>query len=154
MASNTHDCSECTRCQYYGYCNKCSVHNIHDCSNNCYDCIRNEYCDECSVHNTHDCSTCTKCQKNEYCEGCFLYHKRIYVEWSSGNKDIDSLINECNNINYYKCFQWIPFERFTNVEYLAKGGFASIYKGTCLVGRSIINWVLDHEENKFKRLGG
>jgi len=28
-----------------------------------------------------------------------------------------------------------PFERFTNVEYLAKGGFGSIYKATWLDGQ-------------------
>ena len=105
----------------------------------------------------HDCSKCTDCQENEYCYGCFLYHKRIYVEWSSGNKDIDSLINECNKINIYKGFEWIPFERFTNVEYLAKGGFGSIYKASWLDGPidTYGGWnpKWDHEQNKFKRWG-
>jgi len=53
---------------------------------------------------------------------------------SSGSKEVDSLINECNNIKEYNSFEWIPFERFTNVEYLAKGGFGSIYKATWLDG--------------------
>ena len=85
--------------------------------------------------NTHDCSKCTKCQENKSCVGCFRYHRRIYVEWSSGNKDIDSLINECNNIidDNDEVFEWIPFERFTNVEYLAKGGLLS----------NILGWTID-----------
>ena len=39
-------------------------------------------------------------------------------------------------------------ERFTNVEYLAKGGFGSIYKATWLDG-PLYKW--DHEENRFER---
>jgi len=70
---------------------------------------------------------------------------------SSGNKEVDSLINECNNIDKYEVFEWIPFERFTNVEYLAKGGFGSIYKATWLDGPLTGRW--DHEENRFKRQG-
>ena len=79
---------------------------------------------------------CTDCQNNYSCYGCVRYHKSIYVEWSSGNNDIDSLINECDRIagETNRLFEWIPFERFTNVEYLAKGGFGSIYKATWLDG--------------------
>ena len=124
---------------------------VHDCIRCAY-CQYREYCVECSVHNTHDCSECTNCQKNWECVACFRYHKRIYVEWSSGNKDIDSLINECSNINKYeyKVFEWIPFERFTNVEYLAKGGFGSIYKASWLDGplNTSISGGWDHKENK------
>ena len=137
MTSKTHDCSKCWYCLDLGYCKACSVHNIHDCSKNCYDCGWYKYCDECSV--THDCSKCTFCQENKYCWRCFRYHKRIHVPLSSGSKEVDSLINEI--------FEWIPFERFTNVEYLAKGGFGSIYKATWL----LIRW--NHGENKWKREG-
>jgi len=72
---------------------------------------------------------------------------------SSGNKEVDSLINECNNIHEYRSFEWIPFERFTNVEYLAKGGFGSIHKATWLDGplEKYSRW--DHEESRFVRQG-
>ena len=78
--------------------------------------------------NIHDCSECTHCQESNYCPPCIDCHKRI--ELSSENKDIDSLINECAEID--DKFEWIPFERFTNVEYLAKGDFGSIYKASWL----------------------
>jgi len=92
---------------------------------------------------THDCSECTRCQKDEKCPPCIDYHKRI--ELFSENKDIDSLINECAKIN--DKFEWIPFERFADVKYLAKGGFGTIYKAT------LHDYVWDHEENKWKGQG-
>ena len=95
---------------------------------------------------THDCSECTRCQESNYCRPCIDYHKRI--ELSSENKDIDSLINECAKIN--DKFEWIPFERFANVKYLARGGFGTIYKAAWWDG-PFFNW--DHKENKFKRHG-
>ena len=79
----------------------------------------------------HDCSKCTRCQENNYCKECSDWRYRV-VEWSSNNKDIESLIKECTKVQRF--FEWIPFERFTNVEYLAKGGFGSIYKATWLDG--------------------
>ena len=113
-------------------------------------------CDKCSTHNTHVCGECYHCQKEEYCTPCREYHNRNYQqfyepEWSSGDEEIDSLINECNEINFH--FEWIPFERFTNVEYLAKGGFATIYKAFWSDGPldnyNELRW--DHKENKFNR---
>ena len=94
--------------------------------------------------NTHDCSGCGYCQKNEYCSPCIDYHKRIdVVEWFSRNKDIDSLINKCAEINDE--FEWIFFKRFTDVEYLVKGGFGTICKATL---NDYERW--NHEENRFK----
>jgi hypothetical protein len=28
-----------------------------------------------------------------------------------------------------KALEWIPYEQFTNIEYLSEGGFSKIYKG-------------------------
>ena len=136
---STHDCGECFECRTW------PIFSL---------------CDKCSTHNTHDCSKCWSCRCDERCYPCFKYHKQFYkAEWSSGDEEIDSLINECNKItiNNYEFFEWIPFERFTNVEYLAKGGFATIYKAFWSDGPlendyEGIKW--DHKENKFKRWGG
>ena len=69
-----------------------------------------------------DCSKCTDCQRSNYCRVCIDYHYQLYkVEWSNEDKDIDGLTKVLTVINTR--FQWIPFERFTNVEYLTKGGF-------------------------------
>ena len=128
---STHDCGRCFYCEEWPrWC-----------------------CDKCSTHNTHVCFACWCCREDWDCNPCGRYHKQFYkAEWSSGDEEIDSLINECNKItiNNYKFFEWIPFERFTNVEYLAKGGFATIYKSDWLDG-PLNKW--DHKENKFKRWG-
>ncbi|GBC45291.2 kinase-like domain-containing protein [Rhizophagus irregularis DAOM 181602=DAOM 197198] len=44
--------------------------------------------------------------------------------------------------------EWIEYDRFENVEYLAKGGFGTIYKAIWKDG-SIRSW--DSENNKWKR---
>ena len=76
------------------------------------------------------------------CSECFDFHYQLYeTKWSSENKDIDCLIKEYAKINPY--FAWIPFERFTNVEYLTKG---TIYKA------SFHRYEWDHKENIFKRV--
>ena len=94
---------------------------------------------------THDCSNCINCHNNN-CHVCINYHYQLYkVEWSNENKDIDGLTKELTVINTR--FQWIPFERFTNVKYLPT---ERIYKATWLDG-PIHKW--DHEQNKFKGWG-
>ena len=97
---------------------------------------------------THDCSKCYYCRTDKKCYKCIDYHYQLYkVGWSNEDKDIDSLINELALAVINTRFQWIPFERFTNVEYLPTG---RIYKATWLDG-PILKW--DHEQNKFKRWG-
>ena len=154
---STHDCGECLNCRTWPThcCDKCSTHNTHVC-NKCWCCEKYDYCDKCSTHNTHDCGECDDCQEDKDCYPCGEYHKQFYkAEWSSGDEEIDSLINECNKITMsyvdVHFFEWIPFERFKNVEYLAKGGFATIYKADWLDGPLRDKW--DHKENNFKRWG-
>ncbi|CAG8667665.1 5961_t:CDS:2 [Racocetra fulgida] len=56
----------------------------------------------------------------------------------SGNKLIDDFI-ESSQTSYGSCkskskLEFIPYEQFTNIEYLAKGGFSVIYKATWVDG--------------------
>ena len=67
------------------------------------------------------------------CEGC-------------KEKEIEKLTNKCGNEEiarflYYDCklnakyynnryTQWVPFNEFKNIEYLAKGGFGEVHKAT------------------------
>jgi hypothetical protein len=37
---------------------------------------------------------------------------------------------EANNTG--ELIQWIPYENFTNIEYLAEGGFGKVYKANLL----------------------
>ena len=154
---STHNCDGCWRCEHWPrwFCDKCSTHNTHVCGE-CRDCLIDKYCDRCSTHNTHDCGKCDKCQMDKRCYPCVNYHQQFYkAEWSSGDEEIDSLINECNKITmsytFTQFFEWIPFERFKNVEYLARGGFATIYKAEWLDGPFELPLAWNHKENKFPR---
>ena len=48
---------------------------------------------------------------------------------TSGNKDIDEFIQQSrlDAVHYKKCLEWIPFENFQDVTYIAKGGFGKVY---------------------------
>ena len=55
-------------------------------------------------------------------------------------KKIEKLTDECRNKEIAeflyesrlnsKYIQWIPFDEFENIEYLAKGGFGEVHKAT------------------------
>ena len=46
--------------------------------------------------------------------------------------------------------EWIPYNKFFNIEYLTKGGFSNIYTAGLADG-AYYGW--DSEERKLKRLG-
>ena len=52
---------------------------------------------------------------------------------------------------YWEILEWIEYDRFENIEYLAKGGFGTTYKATWKDGY-IRYW--DSENNQWKRSGG
>src|ERR1051326_3103194 len=49
----------------------------------------------------------------------------------SGNKKIDKLIQEMQlkvkNLYYDIVFEWIPYNKFNNIEKISKGDFAMVY---------------------------
>ncbi|RHZ75531.1 hypothetical protein Glove_213g47 [Diversispora epigaea] len=52
---------------------------------------------------------------------------------NSGNKYIDDFIKESlysKESEYSKFLTWVPYEKFTNLEHIGKGGFSEIYKAT------------------------
>ena len=73
-----------------------------------------------------------------------------FKNWTSGNHDIDKLIQKtqlkagnCNEV-----IEWVEYDRFENVEYLAKGGFGTTYKAIWKDG-PIYYW--DYKNNQWKR---
>ena len=77
-------------------------------------------------------------------------NKEILCEGCKG-KEIEKLTDKCGNEEiarflYYQCklntkhsyndvyIQWIPFDEFKNIEYLAKGGFGEVHKATWING--------------------
>ena len=77
---------------------------------------------------------CGECDEpgtgRNWCQPCNAKRfKENFKNWTSGNKDIDKLIQHSQlNATYFgNCLEWIPFENFQNVTYIAKGGFGKIY---------------------------
>ena len=64
-----------------------------------------------------------------------------FLNWTSKNKFIDKFIQESqlNAQNKNQVLEWIPYNRFKNVEYFDKGGFSTIYKAIWL-DRPIKKW--------------
>jgi len=70
--------------------------------------------------------------KEVLCEGCKGKEIRKLVD-KCGNREIAKFLYECrlNRERYYDDYiQWIPFDEFKNIEYLAKGGFGEVHKAT------------------------
>ena len=67
----------------------------------------------------------------QWCKSCQLsYLKNNFTNWSSGNENIDKLIQEMQlKINDYRdsVFKWIPYNQFNNIKTIGMGGFATIY---------------------------
>ncbi|GBC45191.2 kinase-like domain-containing protein [Rhizophagus irregularis DAOM 181602=DAOM 197198] len=67
-----------------------------------------------------------------------------------GNHEVDKFIQktQLKAKRYRDVLEWIEYDRFENVEYLAKGGFGTIYKAIWKDG-FIKSW--DSENNKWIR---
>ena len=46
-----------------------------------------------------------------------------------GNKEVAKFFYECK-MSIFCNFEWIPFNEFENIEYLAKGGFVEVHKAS------------------------
>ena len=77
------------------------------------------------------CENCSQeCLATLYCELCVRnYLKANFSNWSSGNENIDNLIQECQikTLNPQKVIEWIPYDNLQNIKYLTKGGCSEIY---------------------------
>ncbi|GBB97941.1 hypothetical protein RclHR1_03100003 [Rhizophagus clarus] len=98
---------------------------------------------------------CKKCKqpKTDYdwCQSCNVkYCQQNFKNWTSGNNEVDKFIqkSQLNAKNSGEILEWIEYDRFENVEYLTKGGFAIIYKAIWKDGY-INEW--DSKNNQWKR---
>ncbi|PKC67531.1 kinase-like protein [Rhizophagus irregularis] len=87
---------------------------------------------------------CKKCEANSMKEN-FLY-------WTSGNKEIDELIQytQLNATQACDYLEWIPFEKFELVKYVGKGGFSSVYSALWMEGP---RWIWDDGAQEWTRAG-
>ena len=96
---------------------------------------------------------CTECNKPKtgiiWCNQCNAKRfQQDFPNWTSGNKHIDNFIQETqfNAQNRYEVLEWIPYNRLTNIKYLAKGGFSTVYKARWLDG-----WIWYWNYNQWHR---
>jgi hypothetical protein len=84
------------------------------------------------------CENCNqKCLATTFCEYCIRnYLKAKFSNWTSGNNDIDNLIQKCQmeTFDSSSIVEWIPYNNFENIEYLTKGGFSEIYTAVWIDG--------------------
>jgi hypothetical protein len=85
------------------------------------------------------CENCKqKCLATLYCEFCVRnYLKANFKNWTSGNDDIDNLIQKCQmeSLIPNMVIEWIPYHELKNINYLTKGGFSEIYTADWPIGR-------------------
>ncbi|GBB97327.1 hypothetical protein RclHR1_02970002 [Rhizophagus clarus] len=89
--------------------------------------ILNEELKECYKKN----GLCKECkQPKNSSNWCQCKFQQNFKNWTSGNIEVDEFIqkSQLKAKNYVKILEWIEYDRFENVEYLAKGGFGTIYK--------------------------
>src|SRR5581483_1984825 len=81
------------------------------------------------------CKIC-KQPKNNYlwCRICTF--QQNFKNWTSGNNDVDKFIQKAQlkAKKFSEAFEWIEYDRFENVEYLAKGGFGTVFKAIWIDG--------------------
>src|ERR1700722_15325490 len=99
---------------------------------------------------------CKKCKQpntgNGCCQSCNSKHfQQNFENWTSGNSEVDNLIQESqlNAKNYNEKLEWIKYNRFENIECVAKGGFGTIYNAIWKDGY-IISW--NYVTNQWNRL--
>ena len=102
-------------------------------------------CKECSQLNTGT------YYSHGWCQSCNSKHfQQDFNKWTSGNKEIDEFIQkfQLNATRLKEVLEWIPYENFRDIEYLAKGGFGTVYKARWIDGL-ILYWNIN--QNKWHR---
>ncbi|RGB33059.1 kinase-like domain-containing protein, partial [Rhizophagus diaphanus] len=74
------------------------------------------------------CDECKQIRNHFSCNYCFF--QLNFKNWTSGNHDVDEFIQKAQlKAEYiYNIIEWIEYDKFEDVEYLAKGGFGTTFK--------------------------
>jgi hypothetical protein len=91
---------------------------------------------------------CKKCNHTCYAK----YFQQNFKNWTSSNNDIDKFIQDTQLSNCYagNVLEWIPYDKFYDIKYIAKGGFVKVYRENWIDG-NIIDW--DDYNQNWKRIG-
>jgi hypothetical protein len=97
------------------------------------------------------CKECNHSRIYTYCNYCLFQPN--FKNWTSGNHDVDKFIQkvQLKAKSFGQVIEWIEYDKFVNVEYLAKGGFGTTFKAVWKDGH-ILGW--DDNNNQWERHGG
>ena len=91
---------------------------------------------------------------DDICEKCScacnsIHFQQNFKNWTSGNDDIDKFIRDAQLLtnNCHKVLEWIPYDRFYDVKYIAKGGFGKVYRANWIDGY-IDKWDIKNQNRK------
>ena len=99
------------------------------------------------------CNECNRNRKyfNEKHQLCHICCKAKAAFLPSGNKVIDDFIRHTLTHVHSMKMEFVPYDRFEDVEYITEGGFSKIYKATWIDG-PIVNWN-KVKQNLYRRKG-
>jgi hypothetical protein len=70
-----------------------------------------------------------------------------FQNWTSGNNDVDEFIqkSQLKAKDWLQLLEWIEYDKFEGVEYLAKGGFGTTFKAVWRDGPINYQWERESE---------
>ncbi|GBC04731.1 hypothetical protein RclHR1_05830009 [Rhizophagus clarus] len=99
------------------------------------------------------CETCKQPMTDKYyCRSCNSKHYRQnFKNWTSRNHDVDEFIQKAQlkAKNFREIIEWIEYDKFEDIDYLAKGGFGTTYKAIWKDG--FMDW--NYRKGQMKRNG-
>jgi hypothetical protein len=97
------------------------------------------------------CKACNRIKITyKWCNYC--HFQLNFKNWTSGNNDVDEFIqkSQLKAKNIYQFLEWIEYNKFEDIEYLAKGGFGTTFKAIWKEGH--IKW--NYYNDQWIRNGG
>jgi hypothetical protein len=97
-------------------------------------------CEECNKLIIED-NRCRSCNVNRF--------QQNFKNWTSGNDNIDKFIQrtQLSANNFRVVLEWMPYDRFYDIKYIAKGGFGNVYRANWIDG--FICW--DNKNKNWER---
>src|SRR3954464_13483529 len=102
-------------------------------------------------HRLENYGRCEQCHEintsHDWCLTCNSAHfQKDFDKWTSGNKDIDYFIQNTQIHAWHNSLvlEWYPWENFSEIEEIGKGGYATVFHAKPKVQR-IEKW--DHQTN-------
>ena len=114
-----------------------------------------KYCHTCEEKKFGKCIECKQINTGQnWCQTCNSKRfQQNFNNWTSDNDDIDKFVqkNQLSAKNEYQLLEWIPYDRFREVKFIAEGGFGKVHKAIW-EDNCISHWNMSKQ--KWKRIKG